>query len=492
MQVTPFGAMAATGGSVSLPFTDSTVRDIAFAMSKKHYMPRPLVPQAWQNLDYNQYREIKPRLDQAIWSGANREFSAQPFAPGSYFKQAVALHTVENGQAKQIPFARDLFERGKLVPDLPDDSNLGFSGFRLRTPLNNLDIHDEFLVFQGASYFRAIGKGHWYGLSARGLAIDTAEPTGEEFPDFCGFWLETPKPGATTIRVHALLDSPRTTGAYIFDIVPGSTTEMEVSASLFPRQDLEHVGIAPLTSMFLYNGIDRSRFDDFRPSVHDSDGLLIDNGAGERLWRPLANPRNLQISAFMDNNPRGFGLMQRARRFDQFTDLEARYEKRPSLWVTPLAPWGKGSVTLVEIPTAKEINDNIVAYWRPEKPLKAGEEHQISYRLSWCWDAPGEAPLAKVTGTRMGARGEDGRLAVIDFEPHNAIPVDVSDIKADYSSWPQNAIRSHVLEHNRETGGTRLAMTFAASPDKHAELRVQLRDASLKPLSEVWLYRWTA
>ena len=290
--------------------------------------------------------------------------------------------------------------------------------------------------------------------------------------------------------LHALLDSPSVTGAYKFRIFPGTATEMDVEARLFPRQTLDHVGLAAGTSMFFFDETNRHRFDDFRPAVHDSDGLLIDNGMGERLWRPLANPKTLQVSSFVDADPKGFGLMQRPRAPGHYADLEAEYHRRPSLWVTPGQAWGKGAVTLVEIPSDKEVYDNIVAYWRPRTPLEPGREHRYSYRLSWCETPPIARNRLAVINTRMGSNLDgDGRIAAIDFGPHGLIPDDLSRLTI-HRSANRGRTSGGIVQRNPETGGIRLGFTFMPPERGAMELRAQLLLEG-KTISEVWLYRWT-
>jgi glucans biosynthesis protein len=294
------------------------------------------------------------------------------------------------------------------------------------------------------------------------------------------------------VVLHALLDSPSCTGAYRFEITHGPVLEMRVRASLFAREEMEHIGLAPLTSMFLFDDTMRQRFSDFRPAVHDSDGLLIHNGAGEVIWRPLANPLQLQISAFADRNPRGFGLLQRKRRFSDFSDLEALYHRRPGLWVTPGEDWGPGAVTLVEIPADLEIYDNIVAYWRPAMPLAAGAEHRLSYSLHWGADpvaATADVPV-KVLNTAIGGRPEGGQVVAIDFAPGPRLPEDLEEVEILVRS-STGTVTPGILQRNPETGGPRLAFTFDPQGATLAEFRAQLRLAG-EPLSEVWLYRWTA
>src|SRR5690606_26373464 len=256
--------------------------------------------------------------------------------------------------------------------------------------------------FQGASYFRMVGPGQFYGVSGRGLAIDTAEASGEEFPVFREFWLVQPQPGQTHLVLYALLDSPSISGAYRFEVTPGAPTEMLVEARLFARKDIKKLGVAPLTSMY-HHGENKVRFvDDFRPEVHDSDGLLVATANGEWVWRPLSNHLALRISSLSDENPHGFGLLQRVREFNSYMDQEAKYQLRPSIWVTPVGDWGKGRVELVEIPTDTEVNDNIVAYWVPEQSMKAGETRRYSYRLRSFDNNLPEQIGAKVLRTRIG------------------------------------------------------------------------------------------
>ncbi|EEE37166.1 periplasmic glucan biosynthesis protein MdoG [Rhodobacteraceae bacterium KLH11] len=480
-------AAYATGAEVS--FDRDTVIAMARDLASRPYAERAMVPQEWQDLTYPQYRSIRFQLDKGLWYNTDSPFEVDFFAPGLYFPRAVQISTVDHGHVEPVAFDLDMFTKSDDVPELPADESLGFSGFRLRAEMHRPGLTDEFCVFQGASYFRAIGLHEAYGLSARGLALKTGDPDGEEFPEFIRFWLEHPKPGQRNMVVHALMDSPSVSGAYRFEITPGDDTVMDVSATLFPRTELTHVGIAPGTSMFLFDQTNHSRFDDFRPAVHDSDGLLVRNGAGEVLWRPLANPTRLQISSFVDTNPRGFGLMQRKREFSDYADLEANYHKRPSLWVEPNEDWGKGSVTLVEIPADQEIYDNIVAYWRPMEPYAAGSQVDLSYRLLWGAE-PKRTPMARVINTAMGDNtfGE-GRLAVIDFEASELF--DDLDAISIFVDSPHAETSEGVLQRNPDTGGVRLAFSFEPGERNHVELRAQLLKDK-QPASEVWLYRWTS
>ena len=338
---------------------------------------------ALAELSYDDYRRVEARHERALWRDGPAGFEVQPLHRGFIYRGTMELNVVENRRVTRVPYdpARFRFPDGIEPPT----SDIGHSGARLLARRGDPSVAREFAVFQGASYFRALAAGLSYGLSARGLAIDTAGPRGEEFPDFRAMWFERPAPGSDRIVAHALLDGPSVVGAFTFTIRPsarpGTETRMGVNATLIPRRDLDHVGIAPLTSMYWFGPLERGEADDYRPRVHDSDGLGICTASGEWLWRPLANPARLQVSQFDTGGTcHGFGLVQRTREAEAFEDLEADYHRRPSAWVEPHAEWPAGRVELVEIPTDNEFNDNIVGYWRVDGTMPAGEERTIVLR----------------------------------------------------------------------------------------------------------------
>ncbi|KIN71418.1 glucan biosynthesis protein [Sulfitobacter guttiformis] len=477
-------------GPSPVPFNAQTVPNRARALAAVDYAPRPAIPKEWQDISYDQYRKIWFDTRNALWENTARPQRLDVFPPGLYYPQGIEINIIEDSAASPLLFDMAVFDSTDKFPDLPLNENMGYSGLRLRADLLNSGIYTEYNVFQGASYFRGIGTGEIYGLSARGLALKTGDPMGEEFPEFTAFWIETPEPSDKSVTIHALMDSPSCTGAFRFEITHGKVLDMEVEATIFARTELSHVGIAPLTSMFLFDAKDRARFSDFRPNVHDSDGLLIHNGWGEVIWRPLANPTTLQISAFGDQSPKGFGLMQRKREFSDYNDLEALYHMRPSVWITPRGDWGEGAVTLVEIPADLEIYDNIVAYWRPTAPIAQGAEQLLRYNLQWGADpAPNPPELLRVTGTAIGGRPEGGLVMVIDFDQGEALPEDLSMVEVTLRS-STGTTTPGILQRNPETNGPRLAFTFMPEGADSSEFRVQLRIGDA-PLSEVWLYRWT-
>jgi glucans biosynthesis protein len=471
------------------PFDPEMVVARARALSAAAHVPPPAVSQDWLDLSFDDFRGIWFDTRHTLFRGDPGAVQAEFFIAGLYFPHKIGLNAVEGGQSRPIAFELRTFDTTDQFPDLPEDGT-GFAGFRLLGELVAEDRFQEYAVFQGASYFRAIGRDLAYGLSARGLALNTAGDGPEEFPVFRDFWIEAAEPGAPTVTVHALMDSPSVAGAFTFRITKGDTTVIEVASRLFPRVDLDQAGIAPGTSMFLFSDINRTRFDDFREAVHDSDGLLMLNGAGEALWRPLTNPQSVQVSAFSDASPRGFGLMQRSRHPGDYNDLVAHYERRPSLWVEPLGDWGPGAVMLVEIPTDKEINDNIVAFWRPAAPLAAGQEHRFDYRLHWTAAAPVEGIVAPVIHSRTGARVfEDGRIFTIDYAAHPALGTDPTQIEA-RASTNSGEIATPLVQANPATGGMRLDFTLkGAGPI--AELRAELWRGG-RIVAEVWVNRWVA
>ena len=472
-----------------VPFEAATVRALARELAQKPYKaPDAKLPDALKDLTYDRYRMIRFQPEQALWRAENLPFQLQFFHRGFYYANRVDLFQVNQGLAQPILYSPNMFSFGdQPAPDIKD--NLGFAGFRIHGPINRPDYFDEIGVFLGASYFRAVAKGLSYGLSARGLSINTADPKGEEFPNFRTFWIERPASGANSLVVHALLDSESAAAAYRFTIRPGETTVYDIEATLFPRVQIERPGLATLTSMYFFGPNDRGGVDDFRPAVHDSDGLGIQNGRGEQLWRTLNNPAELQVSAFVDNNPRGFGLMQRQRDFRAYEDLEARYERRPSAWVEPIGDWGEGAVHLVEIPTTTEINDNIVALWRPRAPTRAKGEYTFTYRIHWGAQLPKPLPLAQVVATRIGAGSDETRLIVLDFAGENLKSIPPAEIKATVSI-DKAAIRNVVAHPNPEIGGTRLTFQLVPGGEKTVELRAQLFRGE-EALSEVWMDRWT-
>jgi periplasmic glucans biosynthesis protein len=479
-------------------FDYATLKGEARALAAKPYVePSKTAPLAVADLDWDAFQSIRFRPERALWAGQSLGFELQFFHLGMQFRRPVRMHEVVDGVAREIAYDPAMFELSKTKLDpakLPRD--LGFAGFRV---LAAPDLVRDVAAFLGASYFRAVGGTLQYGQSARGLAVDCGLPRAEEFPDFTAYWFERPAPGAKTLVVFALLDSPSVAGAYRFEITPGEPLVMRIDAAVYPRRSIERLGVAPLTSMFLTAPNDRRVADDWRPSIHDSDGLSIWNGRGEWIWRPLVNPSAVHVSTFSDEHPHGFGLLQRDRNFDHYQDDGVFYDRRPSVWVEPLAGFGKGSVDLLEIPIAHESFDNIVAFWNPADPVVKDREYLYAYRLYWGAKMPAAPTLAHAAATWTGIGGQVGGTRdhfswrfVVDFAggelanlPHDAKvePVitlsrgktelvsarplaSIDGWRAMFDVWPQDT-------------GT-----------QPIDIRLYLRSGD-KTLTETWLYQWT-
>ncbi|MGL5048980.1 MAG: glucan biosynthesis protein G [Shewanella sp.] len=472
----------------SKKFSQYTVIALAQQLSQKPFKEAKKAPKELVDLDFATYGKINYQENAAIWGGTPTKFSVQLFAPGFLYQNLVDIDVVENSKAIPIALTPTSF-------DVPNDTieklitQVGqYAGVRLHYPINDDEVKNEFIMFQGASYFRLLSKGQTYGLSNRGLAIDVAQPKGEEHPLFKRFWVERPSKYQTAIVVHALLDSQSVTGAYRFGIYPGAPSRVEVEVTLFPRRDIQHVGLAPLTSMFLFGGLDQSDKPDYRPQVHNSDGLQIDRGNGERLWRPLNNPNKLQISAFSDENINGFGLIQRDRKFDDYQDLNSNYQLRPSAWIEPLNDWGKGQLVLVEIPSHAETNENIVAYWEPQDGLKKDKPYKYAYRITASNDSPPTTSKARIVRSSKGQVLSKGKELLIDFS--NIKAQDIDKISIDASISKGKILSSRIVTHP-DINGARVMITFDPENTPAAELRLQLKKND-KPIAATWLYRWNS
>jgi glucans biosynthesis protein len=486
---------ASTATAANQPAFDfESVRALARALAQQPYRsPESSVPDFLLNLDYDEHRDIRFKPARSIWREEGLPFQLQLFHLGLFFNRPVAIHLVEGGVARPFPFDPSLFDYGRNRFPEPLPPDLGYAGFRVHNRINRRDYFDEVIVFVGASYFRAVAKDLRYGLSARGIAVDTAIDGPEEFPYFKEFWIVEPAARAKQIVVYALLDGPSLAGAYRFVVEPGKDTVASVQATLFPRSRPRRLGIAPLTSMFWHAENSETDFGDFRPRVHDSDGLLMHAGSGEWIWRPLRNPMRIELSAFQDRNPRGFGLLQRERDFAFYQDLEAHYEQRPSAWVEPVGDWGAGSVVLVEMPSDIETNDNIVAFWEPRDGLKPGEPFDLAYRLHWYGDNAAWPPRGRTLATRIGAihDSEDTRF-VVDFG-HGEFPklAPGAEVTASVTASPGGVVSDVVTHRNEFTRGWRVAFRLASEDaDEPVELRCFLATQG-RVLTETWSYRWT-
>ena len=474
--------------------------------AQAYQAPNENLPAAVKAMDWDAYQAIRYRDEHALWaetddkkggSKAAQRFRVKLFHLGLFFQTPVKIYEVENGMAQEIAYDPSLFDYGKsglANAKLPED--LGFAGFRVNFAP---DWQRDIAAFLGASYFRAVGGEFQYGLSARGLAVDCGMPRPEEFPIFTKFWMEKPAPRSDKLVVYALLDSPSVSGAYRFIIKPGQTLTMEIDSALYPRKAIERLGIAPLTSMFQYAENDKRADKDWRPEIHDSDGLSLWRGNGEWVWRPLTNPENLRFNAYADENPRGFGLLQRDRNFDHYQDDGVFYDRRPSLWVEPKGSWGKGSVQLVEIPTEDETFDNIVAFWNPQEKPKPGEELLFSYRLHWGAQMPYASPLANVAATRTGPGGIVGKKRtyfswrfVVDFAGENLVKLGRNAKLKPVITASRGEVEITSVRPLDSLKGYRAMFDLKPDADKAPiDLRMYIADEKGRALSETWLYQWS-
>lgn len=472
-------------------FDFDDVATLARRQARRDYEPLDRAqPAELETLTYDQYRDIRFRPDRALWRAENLPFEAMFFHRGRA-NERVNMNEIVEDRARHLPYERADFDFGQNTLSPETWGDLGYAGFRVHYPLNNPQYRDELIVFLGASYFRALAAGTRYGLSARGLAVDTVGGQGEEFPVFTAFWLAKPTADARALRVFALLESARVTGAYQFDVRPGLETVVDVRARLFLRAPIATLGIAPLTSMYQF-GENQPHRVDFRPEVHDSDGLMVATAEGEWLWRPLINPRDVTTTSFSMSDLRGFGLMQRDRSFTSYEDSEARYELRPSAWVEPVGPWGPGRVELVQLNTPDETNDNIVAYWVPDALPAPGEPLDIAYRLHWqSGSTATQPPGGRVAQTRVG-RGfrelaEDEHQFIVDFEGPSLASLPANTPITAVVSAPSNG---EILESNayhvEPTGAWRMLVRVKQlDTTKPTELRGFLQSGS-DVLTETW------
>jgi glucans biosynthesis protein len=465
-------------------------RNLAASPYKK---PENKLPKELRDMKYDQYRDIRFKPERALWRNGSLRFELTFHHQGQQFSEPVKINEITADGVSEIRFNPNDFDYGPNKIDLQAVRDIGFAGFRVHYPANAANRKDEVTSFLGASYFRGLGKGQHHGLSARGLAVDTALMSGEEFPRFVEFWIERPGPASSELVVYALLDSKSMAGAYRFILRPGNDTITDVRARLYARNHVSKLGLAPLTSMYLFGENQRSGNEDYRPEVHDSDGLSMQSGTGEWIWRPLLNPKRLLVTSFAMTNPQGFGLMQRDRAFGSYEELDRRYETRPSAWVEPRGKWGEGRIELVQIPTPDETNDNIVAFWVPTKPLQPKQAYDFEYRLIWQKDAETRPPLSWVTQTRRGqSRGrkpDDSILFAVDFAgpalarlPADVRPSSVASVDAN-GELLENGIR-----RNHYSGGWRMTLRVRQiDPKKPVEIRAFLRHEN-NTLSETWSY----
>jgi glucans biosynthesis protein len=498
------GTDSAQATTTGFGFDQVTALAVAAAHAPYQAADLPL-PAALSTLNYDGRRDIRFRPERAVWRDAALPFELQFFHRTGAQAGAVRIDEIDAGQVVALPYRAADYDFGRQALAPAGWGDLGAAGFRVHTALNNPAYKDELIVFLGASYFRAVGRGQQYGLSARGLAIDTVGApagSGEEFPRFTHFWVERPAPDAKSLVIYALLDSPRASGAYRFELHPGDETVVDVRLRLVLRAPVARLGLAPLTSMFLHGENQPSALD-FRPEVHDSDGLLV-AGAGalqgeadlpgtEWLWRPLVNPAAPLASSFGVTQLSGFGLLQRDRRFSAYEDSEAHYERRPSAWVEPVGDWGPGRVELLQLHAPDETEDNIVAYWVPDQAPAPGQMLERAYRLHWQGRQMQQPPTGWALQSRRG-RGwaplaPDELQYVVDFDgPALRALAPAAQVEA-HASAPANGRITEARAWPLEDGAWRMQLRVQRlDPRQPLELRAFLGLAGppSQALTETW------
>ena len=510
--VTPPSDAAASANTLIAPgailgppvdFRAGMVPEMARALSKQPFKPVAIdLPDPFKSLSYEQYDAIKVKPTARIWATEAIGYAIEPLHRGFQFDLPIQLNLVADGHAYRLVYDTSMFDFGKLTPS-PKIGDIGFSGFRVLATRTSADkapasagtalvdrgTLGEVASFQGSNFFRALAEGQVAGLMARALALKIADPKGEETPIFRSFWIEKPSLVSATMVVHAIIDSDSVVGAFRFTVRAREATIIDTECTLFPRATVDNFGLASMSATHLLGFLDHKRFDDYRPNVSEVCGLQMLTGNNEWVWRPVTNRDTLQISTFVDDKPRGFGCLIRDRAFEDYADEENHWEKRPSLWIEPIGDWTAGGVQLIEIPSQSDANENILCFWRPKEPLRAGSEVAFAYRQFWCWDPPERPDLARAMRSRAGGGGRRWRFFV---EFQGGVLGDPDRSKGMMPALSASAGAVTLTKVFADTDGKACRVLFEMDPGsaESAELRLVLQVQG-KPISETWLYRWT-
>lgn len=472
---------------IDLPYVESVARALA---EQPYVAPASELPEPLAALDYDEYRKIRFNPNRALWREQELPFRVEFFHPGGRFGHRVRINEFTATHVQEVPFTPDFFDYGDLGmlgATLPPD--LGYTGFRVLYPINRSELHQEFAVFLGASYFRVIGRNQVYGISARGLAINTGLGTPEEFPLFREFWLGKPEADATSLTIYAVLDSASAAGAYRLELRPGATTTVDVEAVVFFRNPVEQVGLAPFSSMFYFGENTLTKPEDFRGAVHDSDGLLIQPRDGAAIWRPLINPRETRTSLFDVDEVVGFGLLQRDRNFENYQDIEAAYHLRPSAWVTP-GEVPAGTVMLFEYSTDEEAEDNVALIYRVDEMPPVGEPLRFSYQLAFDGQPRGEGGVVRSTRAGRSPWLEGTVEIVVDFEGERL--AELSEVESVSLVWEASGggeIRKSTVRKNPFNQTWRAVIYLVRTSEAPVEMSAYL-ELEGERLTETWSYQW--
>ncbi len=482
------GAAAAEPLAAPTPFSQETALKAALALAGAPYKaPDAPLPSQFTGLNFEQYASIRRKGGTAIWADEKLGITLEPLHRGFVYTTPVAINIVENGMAQRVVYDPADFDFGKFQPPA-GSGDIGFSGLRILAGSDQSS--EDVAIFQGASFYRSRARGQNFGVTARGLAIRTGDDPGEEFPVFREFWVEKPAPASNTLTIYALLDSQSVTGAYRFTIRPLETTIIDTEMTLFARVASDKLGVGAMAAGYLFSGLDHRRPDDWRAAVYESTGLQMLTGKGEWIWRPVSNPETLQISAFADVNPRGFGLVQRSRTFDAFYDDDGRWELRPTLWIEPIGEWSEGDLRLLEIPSPSEANANILAQWRPKAAIPAAGTMSLAYRQFWCWTPPSRPALAVCTSSRVGRFNGKPRFTVEMAGDVFADPQKAAAAVADLHASPGKIVAVRLFPY-KDRKSVRVMFDVDPGSETFSELRLTL-NVDNQAVSETWLYRWRA
>lgn len=469
-------------------FQPSDVADLARGLAKQPFRPISSdLPDPFKSLGYDAYQAITLKPQARIWANETFGFVIEPMQRGFQTVNPIQLNLVVDGKAYRLVYSTDLFDFAKLKPS-PTLGDIGFAGFHVSVPQGKTGSR-ELATFQGSNFFRALADGQVAGLMARALALKVADQKGEETPLFRSIWIEKPNVVDNLLVVHALIDSDSVVGAFRFTIRPGEAAIVDTECTLIPRADIDNYGLASMSATHLLGTLDHKRFDDYRPNVAEVAGLQMLTGANEWVWRPVTNRETLQISTFVDNKPRGFGLLLRDRNFESYDDEFEHWEKRPSLWIEPIGDWDEGGVQLIEIPSQSDANDNILCFWRPKAPLKAGVEASFAYRMFWCWDPPNRPDVAHTIHSRSGTNGTRQRYFVEfqgDILNDEAKTVDLSPTL----TAGTGSITMMQTFADKDRKAYRVFFELDPGNAESSELRLVLESKGQR-VSETWLYRWT-
>lgn len=464
----------------------SRLEEKAARRSSLPYQPSARLPENLKALDYDSYRLIVYRHEKSIWKAEQLPFWLECFHRGYLYEDQVTLNLIEAGTTQRLDFDPRLFQYRGRLKNLTVPSELGFAGFRVLGRFEDSPHLLELASFLGGSYFRAIAAGQFYGTSARGLSIDIGLPKPEEFPVFREFWIERPANNAETLKLWALLDSPSVTGAYELKFQPGDVSVFDIQARLYFRRQPEKVGLAPMTSMWMWGKGRSAPQNDSRPEVHDADGLLVCTQEGEWIWRPLSQQGYPSLSHYGLAGVRGFGLMQRERDPHQYLDDEAHYQLRPSVWIEPLEDWPAGAVELLELPADHEGIDNIAAWWSMKQTVTPGQVLRLHYKVSFMPGEPAEHTLAKATAMRVIRLPEKARRIEIEFtgKPLSGV-TDAAAVTPDVQAQRGTIGKLKCVRRSPES----FQLSFELHPEGEApmELRAVLRGGEV-PLTETWRY----